>query len=121
MAWRRGEVATVPRRNIAFEIFDEIVTAWTIYGVERRCHSLSSAANRFALSDIVVAFGMGSEGAAARFTGGLPQREFEDSLAEELSGVEVPFVAVEVLFVSCAFANDAADAIEMIANAAPSF
>jgi hypothetical protein len=45
-----------------------------------------------------------------------------------LSGVEVPFIAVEglfvgvdVLFVSCAFANDAADAIEMIANAAPSF
>jgi hypothetical protein len=75
-----------------------------------------SAANRFALSDIVVAFGMGSEGRAARFTGGLPQRE-----SAALSGVEVPFVAVEVLFVSCAFANDAADAIEMIANAAPSF
>ena len=92
-----------------------------IYGVDRRCHSLSSAANRLALSDIVVAFGMGSEGAAARFTGGLPQRESADSLAEVLSGVEVPFVAVEVLFVSCAFANDAADAIEMIANAAPSF
>ncbi|HEY3180039.1 MAG TPA: hypothetical protein VGL25_14280 [Casimicrobiaceae bacterium] len=76
----------------------------------------------------MVAFGMGSEGRAARFTGRLPQRESADSLAEMLSGVEVPFIAVEglfvgvdVLFVSCAFANDAADAIEMIANAAPSF
>jgi hypothetical protein len=71
---------------------------------------------------------MGSEGGAARFTGALPQRESADSLVEVLGGVEVPFVAVEglfvavaVLFVSCAFANDAADAIVMIANAAPSF
>ena len=70
---------------------------------------------------------MGSAGRTARFTGGLPQRESADSLAEALSGVEVPLVAVEglfggeVRFVSCAFANDAADAIEMIANAAPSF
>ena len=76
----------------------------------------------------MVAFGTGSEGAAARLTGGLPQRESADSLAEVLSGVEVPFVVVEglfvgveVLFVTCAFANDATDAIEMIANAAPSF
>jgi hypothetical protein len=77
---------------------------------------------------MVVAFGMGSEGCAARFTGGLPQRESADSLAEVLSGVEVPFAAleglfvgVEVLFVSCAFVTDAADAIETIASAAQSF
>ncbi len=70
---------------------------------------------------------MGSEGRAARFTGGLPQRESTDSLAEALSGVEGPLVVAEglfggeVLFMSCAFANDAADAIETIANATPSF
>src|SRR2546430_14153965 len=87
------------------------------YGVDRRCHSLSSSANRFSLCCNVVALGIGSSGRALRSTGGLPQRESAESVARVLSVlgvllvVDVPLVTAFALSVPCALASDAAEAI----------